>query len=390
VATLFVKTERGREVRMLQIVVPGLGRKTIRVGQLPQRAAERFRDKVEVLVDCRRLNQAPDPDLVAWMAGVDDGAYNALAAAGLAEPRAPLTRMPTLGAFIDKHIAQKTGTVAPRSIQLLEQTKARLVARFGSATPLDKITADGALDWRAAMLEDGLSEATVRLHTRNAKTVFNDAVERELISRNPFRKLPSAAVAAEHDFYVTTEMAEKVLAHLPDHRWRLFFGLGRYAGLRLPSESHILTWDQVDLQRRRLTVYAPKTGATRTVPIVPALAELLREAKARSPQGETRVLPLTASNLHRRVHEAIEAAGLEPWEDLFQALRRSAETDFASKFPAHAAAAWLGHGVAVSAKHYLQVPDAMLDQAAGLTGRVDPARQQRPTTRRRHPANQAA
>ena len=65
----------------------------------------------------------------------------------------------------------------------------------------------------------------------------------------------------------------------------------------------------------------------------------------------------------------ILAAGLEAWEDLFQALRRAAETDFASRFPPHAAAAWLGHGVAVSQKHYLQVPDSMLDQAASLSGR---------------------
>ena len=46
-ATLFQKNERGREVWMLQVAVPGLGRKTVRLGQAPARTAERFREKVE-------------------------------------------------------------------------------------------------------------------------------------------------------------------------------------------------------------------------------------------------------------------------------------------------------------------------------------------------------
>jgi integrase len=364
-ATLFTKSERGRETRMLQVLVGG-SRKTIRLGRLPQRAAERLCSKVEELAACHRMNQTPDTDLVAWLAGLDDAAHASLAAAGLAELRATSSAVPTLGRFIDKHIALKRGRISARSIELLEQTKARLVARFGSATLLHRVTPDGAADWRAAMLEDGLSEATVRLHSRNAKCFWNDALERELVAKNPFRSLPSAAVAAEREHYITAEDAEKVIATLPDHQWRLFFGLGRYAGLRLPSESHILEWQSVDWDQRRLTVYAPKTGATRVVPIVPRLMDLLKAAYATRLKGEERMVMLSANNLHRTVPEAIARAELTRWPDLFQALRRSCETDFATRFAPHVAAAWLGHGVAVSVKHYLQVPSAMLDQAAGI------------------------
>jgi integrase len=388
-ATLFTKTERGRETRMLQVLVGG-SRKTIRLGRLPQRAAERFRDKVEELAACHRMNQTADTDLVGWLAGLADDAHAALAAAGLAEPRATSSAVPTLARFIDKHIELKRGRISERSIELLEQTKARLVARFGSGTLLHRVTPDGAADWRAAMLEGGLSEATVRLHTRNAKCFWNDALERELVAKNPFRSLPSAAVAAEREHYITTEDAEKVITALPDHQWQLFFALGRYAGLRLPSESHILVWESVDWEARRLTVYAPKTGATRVVPIVPRLMELLKAAYAARLKGEERMVTLSSNNLHRTVLQAIAAAGLERWPDLFQALRRAAETDFASKFPPHAAAAWLGHGVAVSARHYLQVPDSMLDQAAGLMPRIDGTRQQRSSKRRPHAPKQAA
>lgn len=365
-ATLFVKGSE-RQGRMLQVVIPGRGRKTIRLGRLSDRAAERFRDRVEELESGLRLNQPPSPEMAAWLSGLTQDVYDKLAAIGLVEQRAPASAIPCLGTFLDKYIASKRGSVAPRSIQLLEQTKARLLAEFGAATPIDKIGPDGALDWRAGMLDAGLSEATVRLHTRNAKSMFNDAVERELIDRSPFRKLPSAAVAAEREQYISPEITERIMAHLPDHQWRLLLGLARYGGLRVPSETHRLEWTHVDWDRARLTVFAPKTGATRVVPIVPRLMELLKIAHREREPGFEQMLLLTENNLHRTVHRAIAAAGLEAWPDLFQNLRRNAETDFAaSGSPAHAVAAFMGHSVAVSRRHYLQVTDAMLDAAAGL------------------------
>lgn len=386
-ATLFNRSERGRPVRMLQVLVPGMGRKTLRLDRLPQRAAERFREKVEGLVACRRLNLPPDAEAVAWLRGLADDAYAALADAGLAEPRESVGSTPTVGAFLDKYIASRVGEISARSIQLLEQTQARLVAHFGSAARLDRVTPDGALDWRAALIGSGLSEATARLHTRNAKSVFNAAVDRELIARNPFRKLPSSAVAANRDHYVSADDAEKVIAALPDHEWRLLFGLARYAGLRIASESHILTWDRVDLDGRRLSVYAPKTGRTRTVPVVPRLAELLADAHARREPGYEDMFTITTNNLHRTVLEAIERAGLQRWPDLFQTLRRSCETDFASRFPVHVAAGWLGHSPAVSARHYLQIPDAMLDAAAEIppSSALHQALQHRTAPRRTEP-----
>ncbi len=49
-----------------------------------------------------------------------------------------------------------------------------------------------------------------------------------------------------------------------------------------------------------------------------------------------------------------------------QTLRSSCETEWSEECPAHAAAAWLGHGEAVARKHYLQVPLEWFDRAAGI------------------------
>ena len=152
------------------------------------------------------------------------------------------------------------------------------------------------------------------------------------------------------------------------------FGLARFAGLRTPSETHRLTWADVDWERRRLSVYAPKTDTNRIVPITADLFPILQAAFDAAPEGTVNIVPLGSHrpNLHRGLEKFIKRAGLTPWDDLFQTLRRSAETDFARTHPQHAVSKWIGHSMAVSERHYLQVTDDLIDAAVNAPGLVPP------------------
>jgi hypothetical protein len=110
-------------------------------------------------------------------------------------------------------------------------------------------------------------------------------------------------------------------------------------------------------------------GPMSTVPLVPRLRELFEAVLVVGSQPDDRVFSISMVNSHRRVHEAIQRAGLEAWPDLFQALRRSAETDLASMAPQHAVSRWMGHGIAVSERHYLQAPDELYHTVTGLDTR---------------------
>ena len=198
------------------------------------------------------------------------------------------------------------------------------------------------------MLADGLAEATARLHCRNAKTIFRDAVERELLDRSPFAKLKSAAIAANRDRYVTPDETSAIIEACPDVQWRVLFGLMRLGGLRCPSETHGITWGDVDWERRLLSVYASKTDRTRLVPIMPELFEILQNAFDEAEEGAVQIVTLSRYNLHRNFKKILKTAGLEPWEDLFQTLRRSCETQLAMTCPQHAVSAWVGHSQRVS------------------------------------------
>src|SRR5690606_6562720 len=147
-----------------------------------------------------------------------------------------------------------------------------------------------------------------------------------LIDRNPFEKLAVAPIAAARDVYVTPEQADRVIEKLPTAEWRLLFGLARYAGLRIPSEVEGLTWDKIDREKGRMSVYAPKTDRTRLVPIVPELAKLIEDAWDACPEGESRVIRIPARDMRETVRAAIGRAGLTPWPRTFQTLRSSCET----------------------------------------------------------------
>ena len=75
------------------------------------------------------------------------------------------------------------------------------------------------------MLAEPLAEATVRLHCRNAKTIFNEAVERELIPVSPFSKLKSSSVAANNDRLISEADTIRLLDAAPNVQWRLLIAL---------------------------------------------------------------------------------------------------------------------------------------------------------------------
>ena len=45
-------------------------------------------------------------------------------------------------------------------------------------------------------------------------------------------------------------------------------------------------------------------------------------------------------------------------------MRRNCETDWAQVYPQYVVSTWIGHGIEVSARHYLQVPEELYEKAA--------------------------
>jgi integrase len=341
-------------------------RKRIRLGVVTHDIAEETKRRVEKLLTAKILNQPIDQETARWLTGISEEIHSRLARSGLCDSREPAPESPSLGKFCSKYLDQRKHELKPGSIQRLGHTCDRLTECFGPTTPISTISADSAKDWRAGMAAEGLAEATIRLHCRHAKLLFNDAVERELLSKSPFATLKSSSVAAVNDRFVSAEELAAILEACPNAEWRTLVGLARLAGLRCPSETHGVCWSDVDWDLHRLTVYAPKTDSTRIIPISASLLAILQDAFDAADDGSETILSLSRNNLHRGFSVILKRAGIIQWPDLFQTLRRSCEIEWATHFPQHAVSRWLGHSMQVSERHYLSVTDDLFEVAAAF------------------------
>lgn len=354
-------------------------RRPLRLGKVTARQAEAVKLRVERLAAAQFTGHPPDDETSRWLADLDTALYEKLAAVSLVRPRTSKE----LGPWLEKYIGGRSD-LKPESRRKLQQTIHKLLAHFPAGTLLRAISPDQAADWRQALTAQGLSVAAVKTHSGNVKTIFSDAVKRGLVSVNPFADLKSGPTASDPDYYVTPTQSERIIAELPGAEWRLLFGLARYAGLRIPSESSLLTWADVDWQRGRLNVRAPKTERhagheRRMVPITPRLMELLRDRFEAAKPGSQRLVTMRgAGHVRRHVEGAIARAGVPAWAKLFQALRSSCEKEWAMTYPQYAVSKWIGHGLTVSGRHYVNdVPEELFDKAVvcGTQAAQNPAQQ---------------
>ena len=149
--------------------------------------------------------------------------------------------------------------------------------------------------------------------------------------------------------------------------------LGRYAGLRVPSELRGLCWADIQWDRDRFTVHSPKTeahrdGGIRSVPIFAELLPFLRDAFELAEPGAEFVIGnathRNASNLSTQLNRIIRRAGRKTWPKPWHNMRASRQTELAAEHPMHAVNAWIGNSAAVAQEHYLQVRDSDYTRAA--------------------------
>ena len=231
-----------------------------------------------------------------------------------------------------------------------------------------------AIEWCQFLKALNLSEAAIKTHSGNAKTMVNKAVPRKLIEENPFASLGSGPTPSRYSRYVTPEDSDRMIDAWPDTEWKLLFGLARYAGLRIPSESQLLTWSDVDFERARLKVRSPKTEhhaghEQRIIPITPKLMTLLQDRFAEMEEGERYLVTIRGKGSVIRKFQTIwQRAGVEPWKRLWQTLRQSCEKQWAMEgIPQFAVSLWIGHSMTVSGRHYVNsVPDELFAKIACL------------------------
>lgn len=360
--------------RAIQFIDPAKNRKTIRLGKVTQKDAESVKLKIEKLVSAKITGHVPDPETASWLAGLDDTLHQRIVAAGLAQERIPAEPVNEvqpipLGQFFEDYIENRKH-LKERSRSLIRQAKQSLVDYFGKERDIRTITAGDTENWRNWMLAEGRKNGTgyaintVNDRTKKAKRVFAFAIKGKIIDENPFDGLSTAVTANENRMcYVTREQIDRVLAACPNDEWRLLISLCRYGGLRNPSETLILEWQDVDFDQGTILVHSPKTEHhsgkdRRLIPLYPELRELM-EMQFTVTGGNGHVLTSWRDSLgknHRTMFlKIIKRAGLKPWPRLFHNLRASRQTELQDQFPAKVVCSWMGNSERVSMNNYSMV-----------------------------------
>ncbi len=164
--------------------------------------------------------------------------------------------------------------------------------------------------------------------------------------------------------FITMDVFKRVIEACPSVEWEVIIALSRIGGLRCPSETLRLRWEDVDFANGRIRIHASKTehhkdGGIRDCPMFPDLRPYLEElaelAKCRGAKLTDPVIAnLRGSEAYLRtgLMKILKKAGIMAWPKIFHNLRASRETELLDDFPIKDVCAWIGNSQAVAMKHY--------------------------------------
>lgn len=350
--------------RTVQFISPFDGRRrSIRLGKAPMKTVEEVKRRVEYILAAVESGTALDADTAKWLAtGIGADLAAKLAKVGLIGPRhadATTTLGQWVGDYREYRADVSKGTSTNYGI-----IANRLLAYFPADKPLHSITKGDADRW-LVYLKQEYAGPTVSKSVKVARQFWAQAIRDGLAAINPFAHLRTPSeVNTARAFFVDRAAFKLALGTCPDHEWKLLLALARYGGLRTPSEPLALEWADVNWERERFRVIAPKTehqdGGERWVPLFPELRPFLEEAFERAAPGAVHVVTRwrdTTRNLRTGLLRILRRAGLKHWPRLYQNLRSSRETELAETFPIHVVAEWLGNSPKTALAHYTQVTE---------------------------------
>ena len=359
-------------------------KESISIGRATNRVGEKFCTLLDELLEHKALGINLSPSLSKQVQTLDPKILKRLVSFGLVSTNLGGTLQDFGKDFIDTH----SKTLSFDAKRKLENELKRLT-EFFPGRKLSSITELDAQEYRQHLelkgnqrtKGEGLSPAQVNRSCGYASQIFQAAIKARLITENPFEQVEKGNLTNKEKFYfVSNQEFEQLIECVPRWQVRLALALGRYAGIRLPSEAVRLRWEDVHfgdgteqdpgymMIENVKTKHHPTVSEYRKVPIFPELLPYLQEAWQMSEDGavwaiegvegfdKNRDNP-TKPNLRRSVLRSRKKAGLTEWPDVLKNLRKTRQTELTNYFPQHVVCAWLGNSERVAEKHYLHVTD---------------------------------
>jgi excisionase family DNA binding protein len=241
-----------------------------------------------------------------------------------------------------------------------DEYRLRRILEFFGEFKMPAVTEVKIREFRELRLREGCSKLTANRYLALLKKMFNWGISRGLLKTNPVKavKMFSEADTAR-DRVLRPDEEERLFAELAPRIRPVILAM-LHTGLRY-REALFLTWDGVDLQRRRIKVEKTKSKHARFVPINSTLLDVLEELRACS-MGP-RVFPF--QNIRTGFENACERAGLADFT--FHDLRRTFGTRLLERGADIVTIQKLyGHSSVLVTQHYLHPNDELSVEAVEL------------------------
>ena len=233
----------------------------------------------------------------------------------------------------------------------------------------------------------GLAEPTTVKRVQLARSVFDWAIDHDLMERNP---LPARLVGiksnnreriefvARSKIEIALDRSDNSLRCGLDSMSReqldVAIVLARFQAMTCPSEILELKFSDVNLKRRSMEVCKIKTGKNRLMPIFAESLPTLERAVERRTGS-----PYVISSPYLREHKnwgtlltrRVDAAGLTRWPKIWQNLRASRCIELDTEVPSFVCAEWCGHSEAVAKSFYLKPNQEHFQRAISMPAKTD-------------------
>ena len=337
-----------------------------------KRSGQQFGEKLESLIAAAETG-IEHPDTARWVRNLAESEspfYRKLVRLELVPERSTPGTVAEMIEIFEVSNADKK----PRTVRNRGMVSGMIIGFFGDERKVAAIKPKDADRLWAHMIES-YSPGSYMRNIKTVKQIFNVAVREKWIAENPFHHIRGGSVVNSNRlFYITQDMAAKVLTACPNARWRLIFSLGRYGGLRIPSELEHMKWSDIFWDQDKMRIWIPKkTGKNeslkcRYIPLFPELKIALEEYRETLPDYSPDLMfsgTNVEKNLRRGLTQIILKSGLTPWPKLFHNLRSTRESELLTQHPLHVVCTWIGNTPTIMLKHYAQVTDEDFRKAAG-------------------------
>ena len=369
-------------------------RRVLYIGKVSERDAEGVQRRVESMLAARILGNAIDRDDARWLSESPTireklERLDLIPSGKLQIDR----RCMSMEEFLDDYIERHGASRKPATVAVWKQVVANLKEFMPEGIRINQITAGHAKEFHEKLKARGMATTTIHKRIQFARQFMHDAVDWKIIDENPFCKVKTQKSSVKVNEFVPKEVVDKLMKKA-NPVWQVILGLSRYGGLRTPSETLSLRWDDIDWELNRMSIPEPKVEhhegrGIRSCPIFPELRPILDEAfeifgdksdyVVAAPQyraAANTAMGWKNANLRSEMTRLLRRAGVSGWTRLFHSMRASRQTELQREFPLHVVCSWLGNSPRIAQQSYLLVTEDDFSRAAGAKkeGRGDACR----------------